>query len=124
MILVDPAITHGDTNLGNDTVPPGITGLDWRHLVSDTSLQELTDFLDAHSEIGQPSTNVRQKSTTMGPNGTDPITDGGSLITYAGLDATMRDAAIAAGATANNKRFVVSHAFDSAGQSVYEPGWT
>lgn len=110
-ILLDPVTTHNTDNLGNDTIPPGITGLDWCHLVSDTSLAELTAFLDAHPEIGQPSSNVRTPAI-------------GSLITYAGLDQAMHDAAIAAGAVENNKRFVVSHAFDSNDQSVYEPGWT
>ena len=110
-IFVDPVITHGTDNLGNDTVPPGITGLDWCHIVSDTSLLELTTFLTANLlTIGQPATNVRT-----------PLL--GSLITYAGLTQAMHDAAIAAGATEQNKRYVVAHAFDSNGGSVYEPGW-
>lgn len=110
-IWVDPVTTHDIDNTGNDTVPPGISGLDWCHCVSDTSLAELEDFLDANPGIGQSSANVRTPAI-------------GSLITYAGLDQAMHDAAIAAGASERNKRFVVSHAFDSDGQSVYEPGWT
>jgi hypothetical protein len=121
-IWIDPVITHDtEPSGGNNTVPPGISGQDWAHLVSATtdegtgSLLELEAFLTANIlTIGQPSTNIR----TPLPLGL------GSLITYAGLDATMYAAAVAAGAHEGNKRFVVAHAFDSNGGSVYEPGWT
>ena len=108
-ILIDPVITHGSSNTGNDTVPPGITGLDWCHIVSDTSLLDLTSFLTLNLlTIACPVANVRT-----------PLL--GSNITYAGLDQTQYNAAITAGATAVNKRVCVSHAFDSNGQALYEP---
>jgi len=114
-LYVDNITTHGDDNTGNNTVPPGITGLDWCHLISDTEGQ-IESFLDAHPEIGQPSSNVR--------------TPPDSNITYAGLDATMRDAAVAAVAAdaaelaAENcqrgRLFVLAHSFD-AGSGTWEP---
>lgn len=70
------------------TPPPGITGTDWCYMVSDSSLLDLTGFLTTNlPTIGQAPTNVRTPAV-------------GSVLTYVGLDATMRAAAIAAGATA------------------------
>lgn len=107
-IYVDDVTTHGTSNTGNDTVPPGITGLDWCHIISDTSLLELDTFLTANLlTIGQPATNVRT-----------PLL--GSNMTYAGLDAAQRTAAIAAGATAQGRLYVLSHSFD-AGSGTWEP---
>lgn len=108
-IFVDPIATHGDDNTGNDTVPPGITGLDWCHIISDTSLVELEGFLTTNLlTVGQPATNVRT-----------PLL--GSNMTYAGLDDTMRTAAIAAGATAQGRPYVLSHSFDANGSGTWEP---
>lgn len=111
-LFLDSITTHGDSNTGNDTVPPGVTGLDWCHLISDESAGEIEAFLDAHPEIGQSSTHIR-----MPP---------GSNMTYVGLDPAMRDAAvaaIAADAAANCQRgrlFVLSHSFDQ-GPGSWEP---
>lgn len=108
-IFVDPIATHGTSNTGNDTVPPGITGLDWCHCISDTSLADLDAFLTLNVlTIGQPATNVRT-----------PLL--GSNMTYVGLDAAMRDAAIAAGATAQGRPWVLSHSFDASGGGTWEP---
>lgn len=121
-LFIDNITTHGDSNTGNDTVPPGITGSDWCHMVTDNADQgalEIEAFLDAHPEIGQSSTNIRRKTVNDG-------LDGGSLITYVGLDPTMRDAAVAAiaadaaAACQKGRLFVLSHSFD-AGPGSWEP---
>lgn len=112
-LFLDSITTHGNSNVGNDTVPPGITGLDWCHMISDHSAGELEDFLDNHPEIGQPSSNVRSPSD-------------GANMTYVGLDPTMRDAAVAAiaadaaAACQRGRLFVLSHSFD-AGSGTWEP---
>lgn len=107
-IYVDPVRTHDSDNTGNDTVPPGISGLDWCHCISDTSLIELEAFLTTNIlTIGQLATNVRT-----------PLL--GSNITYVGFDATMRAAAVAAGAIEQGKPYVLSHSFD-AGANTWEP---
>ncbi|HSR79114.1 MAG TPA: hypothetical protein VLN57_21250 [Xanthobacteraceae bacterium] len=111
MIIIDQIFTHGSGGTGDDTVPPGITGLDWCHLVSTTSLVELTAFLTLNLlTIGQPITNVRT-----------PLL--GSEQTYAGLDATMRAAAITAGASPNRIPYVRSNGFDApaSGPPYWEP---
>lgn len=111
-LWLDSITTHGTSNTGNDTVPPGITGLDWAHLISDKDAAELEGFLDNHPEIGQPSSNIR--------------TPPGSDITYVGLDPTMRDSAVAAiaadaaSACQKGRLFVLSHSFDQ-GSGTWEP---
>jgi hypothetical protein len=109
-IFLDNNVTHGETDIGgNTTTPPGITGPDWCHAISDVSLQELTDFLDGNPGIGQVSTNIRTP-------------DLGSQITYVGLDPDMRDAAVLAGATAMGRVWTLSHSFDAdASKGAYEP---
>jgi hypothetical protein len=108
-IMVDPTRTHGTSGVGNETVPPGIVGLDWCHICSDVDELELTAFLTLNLlTVACPATNVRT-----------PLL--GSSITYAGLDDTQRTAAVAAGATEVNKWVCISHAFDSNGQATYEP---
>lgn len=108
-IYVDSIVTHDTDNSGNDTVPPGISGQDWCHIVSDSSFFELFGFLTFFVlSIGQSPTNIRT-----------PLL--GSLITYAGLNADMRAAAVAAGAIEKGRLFVVSHSFDSGDSSLYEP---
>ncbi len=70
------------------TPRPGISGTSWCYMVSDSSLVDLTAFLTLNIlTIGQAPTNVRT-----------PLL--GSVLTYVGLDATMRTAALAAGASA------------------------
>lgn len=110
MILIDQVVTHGSGGTGNDTVPPGISGLDWCHIVSDTSLLELTTFLTVNIlTIGCAPTNVRT-----------PLL--GSNMTYAGLTASQRTAAITAGASPQRPMYLVDHCFDSPGSgSTYEP---
>lgn len=108
-ILIDPVTTHDDSNTGNSTVPPGITGLDWCHCVSDQSELELTTFITANVlTIGALATDVRTPAS-------------GSLATYIGLTSDQRDAAIAAGAQPGNWRHVIASCFDSGSTSLYEP---
>lgn len=108
-ILIDPVTTHGTSGTGNNTVPPGITGLDWCHIVSDASLLELTTFLTLNVlTIACAPTNART-----------PLL--GSNITYAGLTSAQYTAAVTAGATAVNHWACVAQAYDSNGQSMYEP---
>lgn len=107
-IYVDDVTTHGTSGTGNDTVPPGISGLDWCHVISDASLLELDTFLTTNVlTIGCLATNVRT-----------PLL--GSNITYAGLTDAQRTAAIAAGASAAGRLYVLSHSFD-AGAGTWEP---
>lgn len=107
-IFVDNVTTHGDSNQGNDFVPPGISGLDWGHIISDTSLLDLDTFLTTNLlTVGQPATNVRTPAL-------------GSNMTYAGITDAMRTAALAAGATAQGRVWVLSHSFD-AGPGTWEP---
>lgn len=108
-IFVDLVSTHGTGGTGNDTVPPGITGLDWCHIVSTSDLLELTTFLTANIlTVGQPATNVRTPAL-------------GSNCTYAGLTQAQQTAAIAAGAVLHGWRQVIAQCFDSSGTSTYEP---
>lgn len=111
-IYVDGIVTHGTGGNGDDTVPPGISGLDWAHAVSDANALELTTFLTLNVlTIGQLATNVRT-----------PLL--GSLMTYVGLDATMLAAAIVAGAVdkSADPRYLKKNCFDSTNwRSTYEP---
>ncbi len=108
-ILIDPVATHGTSGVGNDTVPPGIGGLDWCHAVSDQSLLELDAFLTLNLlTIGCSPTNVRT-----------PLL--GSLVTYVGLTAAQYTAAVAAGATAVTRKACIANAFDAGSNSTYEP---
>lgn len=115
MILIDQITDHDGSNTGNNTVPPGVVGSLWCHLVSTESLEELQGFLALNfSTIGQSFENIRQ------PNINQP--ELGSLMTYAGLMPDQRDAAIDAGASPNRAPTVSGRAFDSLGfGSAYEP---
>lgn len=110
MILIDQIVTYNDTNTGDNTTPPGVTGSEWCHLVSDASLTELETFLtDNVLTIDCPATNVRTPAS-------------GSLMTYAGLMPDQRLAAITAGASPQRRQSVAARAFDSPGAgSTYEP---
>lgn len=110
MIVIDQVRTHEDTNTGDDTVPPGITGLDWCHLVSTVSLLELEAFLTLNLlTLGVLIENVRT-----------PLL--GSRCTYIGLDAAACAAAIAAGAVPNRQPYVATHSFDAQTEApFYEP---
>lgn len=110
MIIIDQVRTHGDSNTGDDTVPPGIVDLDWCHVVSTVSQAELEAFLtDNFMTIGCPVENVRTPAL-------------GSLMTYAGLSDDQRTAAVLAGASPQRPPYVAAHAFDSPGSgSHYEP---
>lgn len=120
-IIIDQITTHDLTPpvSGNNTVPPGITGNQWCHLVSATtqdgvgSLEELQDYLTLNIEtIKCDPANIRTPAD-------------GSNVTYVGLSPDQRTAAIAASALANRPTFVFTHAFDYAGQdpepTTYEP---
>lgn len=108
-IFVDDAVvSHRATNEGNNTVPPGVSGLVWARAISTVSLLELTTFLTANVlTIGQSPTNIR--------------TPPGSHITYVGLSAAQRTAAVAAGAIEHDWSTVMGAAFDANGQTTYEP---
>lgn len=112
-IHVDPIATHDDTDNGNSTIPPGITGLDWCHCISDTSLDELTAFVtDNQGTIGADPANIRT------PQDASP-----SVCTYIGLTLDQRVAAIAAGAIPGNMKHVRAIDFDGGdgSTSLYEP---
>lgn len=111
-IIIDQVKTHDLTPpvSGDNTVPPGITGTDWCHICSDTSLLDLTTFLTVNLlTIGCSPTNVRT-----------PLL--GSNVTYAGLNATQRAAAIAAGASPQRQTYVIANVFDAQSPpGTYEP---
>jgi hypothetical protein len=111
-IVIDQIVLHDDSNVQNNTIPPGVDGLLWCHMVGTASYEDLAAFLDSNPSIGQPSSNIRR-----------PID--GSFVTYVGLTPDMRDAAIAAGASPQRVSYVFTHAFDYAGQdpapTTYEP---
>src|SRR5678815_4188099 len=109
-IIIDQITDHDGSNIGDNTVPPGITGSLWCHVVSTSSLLELEAFLtDNLLTIGQSSTNIRM-----------PIL--GSNVTYAGLDPDQRDAAIAVGASPQRRQFVIANVFDHQDPpGTYEP---
>lgn len=114
-IIIDQIKTHGTGGTGDDTVPPGITGLDWCHICSGAapgeppgtgSLLELETFLTG---IGFDISNIRT-----------PIL--GSFVTYAGLNAAQHAAAIAAGAQPERQPYMIPHCFDYDGiNTTYEP---
>lgn len=114
MIIIDQVVQHVSGShvpgSGDDTVPPGITGDSWCHLVSTTSLVELETFLTTNIlTIACPPTNIRT-----------PLL--GSNQTYAGLDATQHTAAVAAGAIPKRQVTTATTGFDSPGTSpYYEP---
>lgn len=111
-IIIDQIVLHDDSNVQNNTVPPGVDGLQWCHLVSTTDFEAIEAFLDANPSIGQPSANIRR-----------PID--GSFVTYAGLTPAQRDEALLAGASPQRVPFTFTHAFDYLGQdpapATYEP---
>ncbi|HZJ61964.1 MAG TPA: hypothetical protein VFD36_00460 [Kofleriaceae bacterium] len=118
-ILIDQTLTHDSDNTGNNTVPPGITGLSWCHLASGAapreglgagSLDELEAFLtDNFSTIGCSTANIRTPAL-------------GSNVTYCGLSEAQRTAAIAAGAKAQRLTYIIEHVFDAQDpSSTYEP---
>lgn len=112
MIIIDQIVTYNDSNTGDNTVPPGVGGLSWCHLVSTTSLQELETFLTVNIlTIGALVTNIRKPAD-------------GSFVTYIGLTTEQRDAAIFAGAAPQRRQFVFTHAFDydtNSPPATYEP---
>lgn len=111
-LFIDSVLTHGSSGTGDDTVPPGIAGLDWCHLVSDASAVELISFLTLNIlTIGSPPTNIRTPAL-------------GALQTYVGLSVTQRTAAITAGATPGRNPTVATKSFDTTGATAppqYEP---
>jgi len=106
-LFIDQITTHGAGGTGDDTVPSGISGLDWCHLVSNASQSELETFLTTNS-IAQAA-DVRTPAL-------------GSLQTYIGLDATQRAAAITAGAAPLPTFRLPSKSFDSPHSSA-PPYW-
>lgn len=109
-IYIDQPVLHGSGGTGDDTVPPGVSGLTWCHIVSTVSFAEILGFLTANLlTIGQLPVNIRTPML-------------GSVQTYAGLDPTMCAAAIAAGAMPMRTTTVRSAGFDATGTSpYYEP---
>lgn len=110
-VYIDQPFTHGSGGTGDDTVPPGVTGLTWCHVVSTVSLAELLGFVTANIlTIGALPADIRT-----------PLL--GSLQTYIGLDPTMCAAAVAAGATPMRIQTVRISGFDSPGGTgpFYEP---
>lgn len=109
MIMIDQLVTHSSSNTGDDTVPPGVTGLQWCHVISTVSGLELTTFLTVNLlAIGCSPTNIR--------------TPPSSLMTYVGLNPGERDAAITAGASVQRRQTLTAACFDSPGPgSLYEP---
>lgn len=109
-IWIDQIVTHSSSGTGDDTVPPGITGLDWCHLISTVSLLELEAFVTLNLlSLGVVVANVRT-----------PLL--GSRSTYIGLDATQRVAAIAAGASPQRVPTVATGSFDAVSSApYYEP---
>lgn len=108
-IFIDQIRTHNDDNNGDDTVPPGVTGLDWCHMVSTESLQELQDFM-VNNSIGD-ITNIRTPAA-------------GSICTYVGLMQADHDTAVRLGALRQVQRIVQVASFDapnSSGATFYEP---
>lgn len=114
MIIIDQMQHHdqSESTTGNNQIPTGITGEDWCHLVSTTSLAELTTFLTANVLTVQClPTNIRT-----------PLL--GSFVTYCGLTSDQRDAAIFAGASPQRPPYVFQHAFDydtNSPPATYEP---
>lgn len=105
-IYIGPVSTHSAT----DFHPPGVVGDDWCHMVSDTSLPALQDFLTANlATIGAQIADVRTPST-------------GSTVTYIALSAAQRAAAISAGAGATpSDGKAYAKAFDVVPGATWEP---
>lgn len=116
-ILIDQVREHEATNTGDDTVPPGITGLAWCHVASGAapgeppgtgSLAELQAFLTG---LGFDIALIRT------PQDTPP-----SNVTYAGMSLDQRTAAIAAGAAPERQTYIIGHVFDAQDPpTTYEP---
>jgi len=110
-VFIDQPVLHGSGGTGDDTVPPGVSGLTWCHAVSTVGAAELLGFLTANLlTIGQLPANMRT-----------PLL--GSLQTYVGLDPTMCAAAVLAGAKPMRVVTVRSAGFDAPGGTgpYYEP---
>ncbi len=109
-IYIDSVLTHGSSGTGDDTVPPGVAGLDWCHMVSDSSMVELMTFLTVNVlTIGAISAFIRTPAL-------------GALQTYIGLNVTQRTAAITAGATPARNSGMTQKSFDSP-HSSSPPYW-
>lgn len=110
MITIDQVRTHEDTGTGDDTVPTGITGLDWCHLISTSSIVELEGFITLNLlTLGVLIANIRTPAL-------------GSQSTYVGMTQAQHDAAVLAGAVPNRQTYVQSHSFDAQTSSpYYEP---
>lgn len=112
-LYIDSVTTHGTSGTGDDTVPPGIgPGIDWCHMVSDTSMLDLITFLTVNVlTVGALSTQIRTPAL-------------GALQTYIGLDVNQRTAAITAGAHPGRNPTVATKSFDTTGATSppqYEP---
>lgn len=109
-IYIDQPVLHSSSGTGDDTVPPGVVGLTWCHIVSTVSFAEILGFLTANLlTIGQLPINIRT-----------PLL--GSVQTYAGLDPAMCAAAVLAGAVPMRTTTVRISGFDATGTSpYYEP---
>lgn len=106
-VYIDQVVAHSSSNTGDDTVPPGVTGLSWCHLVSDVSSAELLGFVTANTlTIGALATNIRT-----------PLL--GAEQTYYGLTPDQCAAAALVGAHTGRVQFVRSVGFDSPGTSPY-----
>lgn len=102
-VYIDQITTHSGSNTGDDTVPPGISALDWCHLVSSVSEAELLGFVVANFlSMGVDPLNIRT-----------PLL--GSVQTYYGLDVLQRAAAVGAGALPGRVVTVRAVGFDAPG---------
>lgn len=105
---VGPVSTHTST----DFHPPGIpeASLDWCHMVSNVSDEDLKSFLSANAEaLGVSLENIRTPAN-------------GSTVTYVALTADQRTAALTAGAAAApSDGKCHAQAFDKANGSTWEP---
>lgn len=113
-IIIDQITTHNDSNLQNNYVPPGVSGLQWCHCVSTVSFDELKAFLDDNVEtIGVLSSRIRR-----------PID--GSFVTYIGLMPDERDLVIGVAGPSTPQRVTTTFrgAFDydtNSPPATYEP---
>ena len=109
-IFIDSIVTHGSGGTGDDTVPPGISSLDWCHCISDTSMLDLITFLTTNVlTIGALATQIRTPAL-------------GALQTYIGLNVSQRMAAIVVGAAPSRNAHVTQVSFDSP-HSSSPPYW-
>lgn len=106
-IFIDQVRTHDAA----ETVPPGITGLDWCHCVSTVSLEELQGFL----AVNFPTIGVSFESIR-----TPDSLPTGSVCTYVGMNQAQHDAATAAGASPQRQPTLLARVFDGPASS-YEP---